>query len=108
MTNLLQIEGTIFKDDSGRQVLLRGINVAADCKFPYAPNITSNNPEDFFDGDNVSFVGRPFPLEDADTHLKRLKSWGYNTLRYLYTWEAIESKGPYVLSTRAPTDNSGN
>jgi hypothetical protein len=92
----LNIDGDRFTDKHGREVLLRGINLASDMKFPATPYIPSHVSEDFFDGNNVSFVGRPFPLEDADTHFRRLRNWGYNTLRYLYTWEAIEGKGPYV------------
>lgn len=71
-----------------------GINAAADAKFPAKPDQPSHNPENFFDGDNVSFVGRPFLLDDADTHFTRLKGWGYNTIRYVFTWEAIEHAGP--------------
>ncbi|OCF45458.1 hypothetical protein I317_00705 [Kwoniella heveanensis CBS 569] len=40
------------------------------------------------------FVGRPFPEEEADVHLKRLKAWGFTTIRYLVTWEALEHGGP--------------
>ncbi|WVF72138.1 hypothetical protein IAT40_006950 [Kwoniella sp. CBS 6097] len=40
------------------------------------------------------FVGRPFPEEEADVHLKRLKAWGFTTIRYLVTWEALEHAGP--------------
>ncbi|KAK6543230.1 hypothetical protein TWF694_007126 [Orbilia ellipsospora] len=90
----LTIDGTRFSDKYGREVLLRGINLAADTKFPAKPATPSHVSDGFFDGDNVSFVGRPFPIEDADTHFRRLRNWGYNTLRYLYTWEALEAKGP--------------
>ena len=84
----------MLRDAKGREVTLRGINVAGDAKFPARPDIPSHVPDHFFDGDNVSFVGRPFPPEDADLHFSRLKRWGYNTIRYVFTWEAIEHQGP--------------
>lgn len=90
----LRIDGSTFLDVDGREVVLHGINVAGDAKFPSKPDQSSYVPEGFFDGDNVSFVGRPFPVEDAHTHFSRLKRWGYNTIRYVFTWEAIEAKGP--------------
>ncbi|RPB23048.1 glycoside hydrolase [Terfezia boudieri ATCC MYA-4762] len=96
MSRFLQIEGTLFKDEHNRQVTLRGVNLAADAKFPARPNQPSHIAGDFFDGDNVSFVGRPFPYEEADVHLRRIRGWGFNTVRYLFTWEAIEGKGPGI------------
>ncbi|KAF8476048.1 glycoside hydrolase superfamily [Kalaharituber pfeilii] len=96
MSKYLQVEGTIFKDEHNRQVTLRGVNLAADAKFPTRPNLPSHVAEKFFDGDNLSFVGRPFPYEEADIHLQRIKDWGFNIVRYIFTWEAIESKGPGI------------
>jgi hypothetical protein len=92
----LTIEDGHFRDAHGRQATLRGINVAGDAKFPSNPDQPSHIPEDFFDGDNVNFHSRPFPREDAHVHFARLKRWGYNTIRYVFTWEAIESAGPGI------------
>ncbi|KAI1812509.1 glycoside hydrolase family 5 protein [Poronia punctata] len=90
----LTIEDGQFCDKYGRHVLLRGINVAADAKLPSHPDVPSHIAKDFFDGDNVKFHGRPFRKEDAHIHFTRLKRLGYNTIRYIFTWEAIEAAGP--------------
>ncbi|KAJ4293028.1 hypothetical protein N0V88_005692 [Collariella sp. IMI 366227] len=90
----LTIEDGKFCDDRGRQVILRGINVAGEAKYPSKPDQPSHIADDFFDGDSVSFHGRPFPKEDAHLHFSRLKRCGYNTIRYVFTWEAIEAAGP--------------
>ncbi|KAK0384384.1 hypothetical protein NLU13_8471 [Sarocladium strictum] len=90
----LEIENGQFRDGHGRQVMLRGINVAADAKLPSEPNQPSHVPDDFFDGDNVKFHGRPFSKEDAHVHFARIKRYGFNTIRYVFTWEAIEAAGP--------------
>jgi len=90
----LRIDGRIFRDPQNREVILHGINCAADAKFPASPDQPSHVSDNFFDGDNVSFVNRPFSLQDAGTHFSRLRSWGYNTIRYIFTWEAIEHAGP--------------
>ncbi|KAH7015212.1 glycoside hydrolase superfamily [Ilyonectria destructans] len=90
----LIIEDGQFRDGHGRQVVLRGINIAADAKLPSEPDQPSYVGTDFFDGDNVSFHQRPFPKEDARMHFARIKRFGFNTIRYIFTWEAIEAAGP--------------
>ena len=92
----LTIEKGLFRDGHGREVTLRGINVAGDAKYPSNPDQPSHIPEKFFDGDNVDFHSRPFSQQDAHIHFSRLKRWGYNTIRYIFTWEAIESVGPGI------------
>lgn len=90
----LRIDGTQFRDQHGREITIHGINVAGDAKLPSHPDQSSHIKSGFFDGDDVSFKGRPFTADDADIHFSRLKSWGYNTIRYVFTWEAIEHAGP--------------
>ncbi|KAF2481840.1 putative glycosyl hydrolase [Neohortaea acidophila] len=90
----IRVEGTTFRDPKNREVTLRGINVAGDAKLPAHPDIPSHVREKFFDGDNVSFVDRPFPVSQAHSHFARLRRWGYNCIRYIFTWEALEHAGP--------------
>ena len=90
----LNIDGATFRDQQNREVTLRGINLAGDTKYPAHPDVPAQERKHFFEGDTVSFVNRPFSLSDAHSHFSRLKRWGYNTIRYIFTWEAIEHQGP--------------
>ena len=96
---MLHTDGCWFKDEAGRTVLLRGVNLGGDSKVPAVPDGATHNPEGFFDHRMVSFVGRPFPLDEAAEHLGRLKAWGLTLLRFLVTWEAIEHAGPGLYDT---------
>lgn len=79
-TPALHIDGIVFRDERNRQVFLRGINFAADAKFPAT--------------DSPSYVNSPCTLDEADAHLSRLRQMGFNCLRYVYTWDALEHEGP--------------
>ena len=94
MAGKLTIERNRFRDEHGRHVILRGVNLGGDCKVPAAPNGHSYLPTDFADHREVSFVGRPAPLDEIDGHLARIAHWGFNCLRLLTTWEAVEHAGP--------------
>lgn len=91
---MIHIDGCWFKDAHGRTLLLRGVNLGGSSKVPFTPDGATHRLEGFFAHRNVSFVGRPFPLDEADAHFARLRAWGLTFLRFLITWEAIEHAGP--------------
>ncbi|MFH2102416.1 MAG: cellulase family glycosylhydrolase [Chloroflexota bacterium] len=93
---MLRIEDSHFKDEDGRTLMLRGVNLGGSSKVPSRPDGATYRRDGFFDHRQVSFVGRPFPLEDADEHFTRLRAWGFTFLRFLVTWEAIEHSGPGI------------
>lgn len=81
----VRVEGAAFKDSLGRTLILRGVNLGGSSKIPAR---TSSDPKE------VSFVGRPFPLAEADEHFRRLQGWGLTVERLIVPWEAIEHAGP--------------
>jgi hypothetical protein len=92
----MHIDGMWFKDDQGRTLILRGVNLGGSTKVPFRPSGATHILDGFYDHHNVSFVGRPFPLEEADEHFSRLRAWGFTFLRFLITWEAVEHAGPGI------------
>ena len=81
----LRSGGRFFRDSLGRAVHLRGVNVAPNVKTPANQPSHIGGPE-FFDEEwqqtKASFVGQPFPLDEADEHFARLRRWGFNFLRF--------------------------
>ncbi len=82
---MIGIRGTEFVDLTGRSLMLRGFNI---------PARRPSECADFYDGTDVSFVGRPWPLEVADAHAANLKKLGMNWVRISIPWEAVMHPGP--------------
>ncbi len=93
---MMQINGSSFIDEQGRTLMLRGVNLGGSSKVPRVPDGATHLRNGFLDHRSVSFIGRPFPLEEADEHFARLHSWGMRFLRFLITWEAVEHAGPGI------------
>ncbi|MBN1260770.1 MAG: cellulase family glycosylhydrolase [Anaerolineae bacterium] len=91
---MIRVSGPWFKDVHGRTLLLRGVNLSGSAKTPVG--MPTHVREGFFEHRDVSFVGRPLSLEEADEHFARLRAWGFTFLRFLVTWEAIEHTGPGI------------
>ena len=93
---MIRARGASFVDEHGRTLLLRGVNLGGSSKVPRVPDGATHLPSGLRDHRRVSFVGRPFPLSEADEHFSRLRSWGLTFLRFVITWEAVEHEGPGI------------
>ena len=94
----IQVRGTEILDANGKPLILRSINVGGGAKLPSVPDLRSDD-DSFLATTDVSFVGRPLPLDEALTHFARIRSWGFNCIRLVMTWEAIAHGGPYAIDT---------
>ena len=91
---MIRVEGSRLIDELGRTLILRGLNVGGSSKVPSRPPLPTNARGSLADSRGVSFVGRPFPLAEAEEHFRRLRDWGMLFNRFLVTWEAVEHHGP--------------
>jgi hypothetical protein len=92
----MHIEKNYIKDDDGRTLILRGCNLGGSSKVPFKPDGASWIKDSLTNPQNVSFVGRPFPLEEAESQFERLARWGFTFIRFTITWEALEHEGPGI------------
>ncbi|HNZ04025.1 MAG TPA: cellulase family glycosylhydrolase [Myxococcota bacterium] len=82
----ISVENNNFRDESGRYLLINGVNVSGTSKVP-----VSVSP--------VSYVGRPFPIDEVDGWFEKLRRDGFNAIRLLAVWEAVCPEQPGVYDT---------
>ena len=82
---MIERMGSQFYDKAGRSVLFRGVNLPA--------KIPATLPT-FYEGKDLSYVGRPWPLDVAEEHVRNLKMLGMNWVRVSVPWEAVMHEGP--------------
>ena len=90
----MRIVNNTILDGEGRALILRGVNLGGSSKTPYGQDGWGLRPESLKNPADASFVGRPFPLEEAESHFERLSRAGMTFLRLVITWEALEHSGP--------------
>jgi hypothetical protein len=77
-------DGIWFRDSQGRFVLFRGVNFASRSKFPpYLPIAPLQNKE-------ISLQQLRNEIEVVKPQIKQLKDLGFNVVRLLIMWKAIE------------------
>jgi cellulase (glycosyl hydrolase family 5) len=77
-------DGNWFKDNYGRYLLFRGVNFASRSKLPPYLPIVSLNVSDINDVDLQK------EINTVEKSLDQLKSVGFNVIRLLLMWKAIE------------------
>ena len=63
MTHGYRTRPSWFVDPVGRPTLLRGVNLGGSTKVPFTPDGGTHHGVDFDGWRDVSFVGRPAPLD---------------------------------------------
>lgn len=82
---------SFLQDDQDRFVALRGVNLAGSCKYPPRQSVQ----QQYFDDHLASFKGHPFAtIQDAADCFSQLRYCGFNVVRFIVTWEALEHQGP--------------
>jgi len=90
----IRTELSYFKDAHGRYLFVHGVNVSGSSKFPRS--FTPRPGGGFV----PSYVGKPFPLEEADHNFRILRELGFNVIRLVMTWEAVQPEDPRNGGTR--------
>jgi len=77
-------DGKWFKDSHNRYLLFRGVNFGSRSKLPpYLPIARLETTQ-------INLEELKQEIESVSTDLDRLKEWGFNIVRLLVSWKALE------------------
>ena len=112
-----------LKDAQDRYIHIRGINVSGSHKAPNSeefpslypipddveeeckssfPWLTSEQLGECIPSRDISYLERPFPLDEADRWFGQLSGLGFNTVRLITNWESIQPYRPGSTRCKAP------
>ena len=96
-TTEVHTELTYLVDGYGRYLTVHGVNLGGSTKTPFTAPYDAEPEQVYFNDLEFSYVGRPFPLDEADHWFEVINSLGFNAVRFILNWEAIEpeAKGEY-------------
>jgi len=88
---------THLMDAHGRYVHIHGVNLGGSTKTPFTEPYDQDPEQVYFADLEFTYVGRPFPLDEADHWFGVLNDLGFNAVRFILNWEGIEphAKGEY-------------
>jgi hypothetical protein len=87
----LTVDRTYLRDAHGRYVFFHGANVGGDTKVAEI-KVVGGVP-------GATFMDRPFPIDQADTEFETMRVKGFNSIRLLLVWEAIQPDRPDHFDT---------
>ncbi|HOX43572.1 MAG TPA: cellulase family glycosylhydrolase [Myxococcota bacterium] len=99
----LTTDRTYLRDGYGRYVTFHGVNLSGSTKIPAQIDA----------GGVPTYVGKPFPLDDADRQFALLRELGFDSVRLLIIWEGLEPGGrglydrAYLAYLRSVVEKAG-
>ena len=85
----VKVDRTYLRDAHGRYVMFHGVNLSGSNKVPVISGTGS--------AETFTYIGKPFPMADAEKRFSELALAGFNVVRLLVMWEGVEpqKKGTY-------------
>jgi len=124
--NEIEFQRPWLMDAQGRYVHVYGVNVSGSHKAPLTetrpgdggpptlyPLTTDESilercrteyppPAECIPSQTVSYVGQPFPLEEADHWFGQIAGLGFNSVRLVTNWESVQPYRPGTCADRGP------
>jgi hypothetical protein len=87
----LHTDRSYLRDDHGRYAFFHGVNVSGSTKVAGFKDVGGKQV--------ATFLAKPFPLSKAHEEMAKLRALGFDSIRLLLAWEAIQPDGPGSFDT---------